>query len=56
MERGKLLSLKSRERESLFRARFAGLLKVLVSVANQGAPVRGMERGEHFSGLALLAS
>ena len=32
-----------------FRARFARLSKVLVFVANRGAPVRGMERGKLLS-------
>ena len=43
MERGKLLLLCLKEKESLFRAHFAHLSKVLVFVAILGAPVRGRE-------------
>ena len=49
MERGKLLSLHSRERELFFRARYARLSKVVVFDAILGAPVRGMERGKLLS-------
>ena len=44
--------LRSRERESLFRARYACLSKVVVFCGNFVAPVRGMKRGK----LLLLRS
>ena len=44
------------ERELFFRACYARLSKVVVFDAFLGAPVRGMERGSCFSGLAMLAS
>ena len=67
MEKGKRLSLRSRERKLFFRAHYAHLSKVLVFDAILGAPVRGMERGKLlslrsrerescFSGLAMLTS
>ena len=52
MERGKLLSLQSRERESLFRARFARLSKVLVFCGKLRCTSKGY--GERETSLASL--
>ena len=45
MEKGKLLSLRSREKGHFFMAHFAHLSKVVVLVAKPVAPVRGIEKG-----------
>ena len=48
MERGKLLSLRSRVRESLFQSSLSSPLKSGGFCGNFGCSVRGMERGSRF--------
>ena len=52
MKRGKLLSLRSRERESLFRDHYARLSKVVVFCGTFGCTSKGY--AERETSLALL--